>query len=63
MQTDLACISPVDNLDPFFSRQTVDINLVGVPAAVPFLFWPTVLEVELHLHLIYSLKIAKKKKH
>lgn len=55
--THLACISPVDDLDPFFSRQTVHINLVGVSTAVPFLLWPTILEVELHLHLIYPLNM------
>lgn len=51
----LARISPVDDLDPFLSCQTVHINLVGVPAAVPLLLWPTILEVELHLHLINPL--------
>ena len=54
-QTHLARVSPVDDLDPFISCQAVDIDLVGVPTAVPLLLGPTVLEVELHLHLIYPL--------
>lgn len=59
-QTNLACISPVDDLDPFFSCQAIHIDLVGVPAAVPLLLGPTVLEVELHLHLIYPLDMKWK---
>lgn len=55
-KTHLARISPVDDLDPFLSCQAVHINLVGVPTAMSLLLWPTVLEVELHLHLIYPLK-------
>lgn len=56
----LACISPVDDLDPFLSCQAIHINLVGVPAAMPLLLGPAILEVELHLHLIYTLdKIQK----
>ena len=54
-QTHLACISPVDDLDPLLSCEAVHVDLVGVSAAVPLLFGPTVLEVELHLHLIYPL--------
>lgn len=60
-RTHLACIPPVDDLDPFLSGQAVHINLVGVPAAVPLLLGPTVLEVELHLHLIYTLHMKRKK--
>lgn len=59
-QTHLACVSPVDDLDSFLSCQAVDINLVGVPTAVPLLLGPTVLEVELHLHLIYPLDMKLK---
>lgn len=59
-ETHLACISPVNNLDPFLSCEAVDINLVGVPATVPLLLGPTILEVELHLHLIYSLDMKWK---
>lgn len=54
-KTHLACISSVDDLDPFLSRQAIHVYLVGVPAAVPLLLGPPILEVELHLHLIYSL--------
>lgn len=53
--THLAGVSTVDDLNPFLSGQTVHINLVWVPAAVPLLLGPPVLEVELHLHLIYTL--------
>lgn len=56
MQTHLACISPVDDLDPFLSCQAVHVDLVGVPAAMPLLLGSTILEVELHLHLIYPLR-------
>lgn len=54
-KTHLACISSVDDLDPFLSRQAIHVYLVGVPAAVSFLLGPPILEVELHLHLIYPL--------
>lgn len=51
----LACIPPIDDLNPFLSSQTVHIYLVWVPAAMPLLFGSTILEVELHLHLINPL--------
>lgn len=51
----LACVPPVDDLDPLLSCQAVDVDLVGVPAAVPLLLGPPVVEVELHLHLVHPL--------
>lgn len=51
----LACIPPIDDLNPFLSSQAVHVYLVWVPAAMPLLFGSAILEVELHLHLIYPL--------
>lgn len=56
----LACIPPVDDLNPFLSGQTVHIYLVGIPAAMSLLFRSAILEVELHLHLIYPLSTKQK---
>lgn len=59
--THLASIFPVDDLDSFLSCEAVDVNLIGVPTAVPLLLGPAILEVELHLHLIYPLYMEFKK--
>lgn len=54
----LACVPPVDDLNPLLPRQAVDVDLVRVPAAVPLLLGPPVLEVELHLHLVHPLDVT-----
>lgn len=56
----LACVPPIDNLNSLLSSQTVHVYLVRVPAAMPLLFWSAILEVELHLHLIYPLVTKEK---
>ena len=54
----LARVPPVDDLNPLLAREAVDVDLVGVPAAVPLLLGSPVWELEghLHLHLAHPLR-------
>lgn len=51
-ESNLASVSPVDDLDPLLARQTVDVNLVGISTAMPLLLGPSVLK----LYLIHALQ-------
>lgn len=49
--SNLASVSPVDDLDSFLSCETVHVNLVGISTAMPLLLRPAVLK----LYFIYPL--------
>lgn len=55
--SNLACVSPVDDLDSFLSCEAVDINLVWISTAMPLLFRPPVLK----LYLIHPLHVCNSK--